>query len=231
MILKKAELDLRRSCADTAFVSSTPDLLVIAAGFGTGLSLIVAIGAQNAFVLRQGLRGEHVALVVLACALSDLVLIVAGVAGAGALIDEAPGVLTAVRIGGAAFLFAYGALALRRAIRPTDDALAVDDGAAAESTGTGWSVILATTLALTWLNPHVYLDTVVLLGSIAGSHGDQRWLFAAGAGVASVLWFSALGRGAAFLRPVFARPQAWRVLDGLIAACMAAIAASLLAGA
>lgn len=213
-------------------MSSTPDLLVAVAGFGTGLSLIVAIGAQNAFVLRQGLRGEHVALVVLACAMSDLLLIVAGVAGAGALIDEAPGLLTAVRIGGAAFLLAYGALALRRALRPEAEALAVEAEAPTPTDKpNGWALVLGTTLALTWLNPHVYLDTVVLLGSIAGSHGDQRWLFAAGACVASIVWFAALGNGAAFLRPVFSRPQAWRVLDGLIAACMAAIAASLLAGA
>ena len=213
--------------------SSAPDLLVALAGFGTGLSLIVAIGAQNAFVLRQGLRGEHVALVVLACALSDLVLIFAGVAGAGALIERAPGALDVVRIAGAAFLLAYGGLALRRAIRPATEALAVDDDpASGEPTKrAAWSVVLLTTLALTWLNPHVYLDTVVLLGSIAGSHGDQRWLFAAGAGAASLIWFAALGNGAALLRPVFARPQAWRVLDGFIAACMAAIAASLLAGA
>lgn len=219
-------------------MASTPDLLVALAGFGTGLSLIVAIGAQNAFVLRQGLRGEHVALVVLACALSDLALIFAGVAGAGALIERAPGLLEIVRYGGAAFLLAYGALALRRAVRPSTDALTVDpstadadSGGSGRSTRSGWSLVLATTLALTWLNPHVYLDTVVLLGSIAGSHGDQRWLFAAGAGLASVVWFAALGNGAALLRPVFARPRAWRVLDGFIAACMAAIAASLIAGA
>lgn len=223
--------------ADTRLVTSTPDVFAALAGFGTGLSLIVAIGAQNAFVLRQGLRGEHVALVVVACALSDLALIVAGVAGAGALIERAPGLLEVVRYGGAAFLLAYGALALRRAIRPSDVALAVDETAEQPASGSangqanGWTLVLATTLALTWLNPHVYLDTVVLLGSIAGSHGDQRWLFAAGAGTASIVWFAALGRGAAFLRPVFARPQAWRVLDGFIAACMAAIAVSLVAGA
>lgn len=218
-------------------MAATSDPLVALAGFGTGLSLIVAIGAQNAFVLRQGLRGEHVALVVLACALSDLALIVAGVAGAGALIERAPGALEIVRYGGAAFLLAYGALALRRALRPSDEALSVDDAAAPRAVratdrrAPGWSLVLATTLALTWLNPHVYLDTVVLLGSIAGSHGDQRWLFAAGAGTASVIWFAALGNGAAYLRPVFARPQAWRVLDGVIAACMTGIAASLVAGA
>lgn len=218
-------------------MAAASEPLVALAGFGTGLSLIVAIGAQNAFVLRQGLRGEHVALVVLACALSDLVLICAGVAGAGALIEQAPALLEAIRYGGAAFLLVYGALALQRAFRPSDSALLVDDAAPPpasrprDRTTPAWSLVLATTLALTWLNPHVYLDTVVLLGSIAGSHGDQRWLFALGAGAASIVWFVALGRGAAYLRPVFARPQAWRVLDGFIAACMTAIAVSLVAGA
>lgn len=218
-------------------VPAHADFLALLAGLGFGLSLIVAIGAQNAFVLRQGLRGEHVALVVAVCAISDLVLITAGVAGAGALIDEVPGLLGAVRIGGAAFLLAYGALALRRALRPTGDILEAESTRdLAESTSVlatrtaPWTAALATALPLTWLNPHVYLDTVVLLGSVASSHGDDRWLFAVGAGIGSVAWFTALGRGAALLRPVFARPNAWRVLDGVIAACMAAIAVSLLAG-
>ncbi|MEH3052581.1 MAG: LysE/ArgO family amino acid transporter [Patulibacter minatonensis] len=218
------------------------DLLVALAGLGTGLSLIVAIGAQNAFVLRQGLRGEHVAVVVAACAASDVILILAGVAGAGTLVARAPGLLDAVRIGGALFLLAYGALALRRALRPTGGALVVEaepheplhPASADRSTSrteVRWTAVLGTTLALTWLNPHVYLDTVLLVGSIAGSHGDGRWLFGGGAALASVVWFTALGSGAALLRPVFARPGAWRVLDGLIAVGMAAIAASLLAGA
>jgi L-lysine exporter family protein LysE/ArgO len=198
-----------------------PDPLTALAGFGFGLSLIVAIGAQNAFVLRQGLRGEHVALVVAVCTLSDVVLIVLGVAGAGALLSGAPALLTAVRLGGAAFLLAYAALAVRRALRP--GTLAASDDAVAA----GWAATLATVLALTWLNPHVYLDTVVLLGSVADSHGDARWSFALGAGLASATWFLALGRGAALLRPLFASPVAWRILDGLVAAVMTAIAVTL----
>jgi L-lysine exporter family protein LysE/ArgO len=191
------------------------------AGLGLGLSLIVAIGAQNAFVLRQGLRREHVLPIVLVCALSDAVLIIAGVAGAGAVFAVAPVVLTIVTWAGALFLLAYGALAARRAIRPT----ALSAGSATVSTTLSTAVV--TCLALTWLNPHVYLDTVVLLGSIANTHGDGRWWFGAGAALGSVLWFAALGFGARLLQPVFARPAAWRVLDGVIAVVMVAIALSL----
>ncbi len=195
------------------------------AGFGFGLSLIVAIGAQNAYVLRQGLRGEHVLLVVATCALSDVVLIVAGVAGAGAVLTQAPGLESVVRVAGAAFLLGYAALAARRAWRPS--ALTTDDA----GPDSGRAATFAAILALTWLNPHVYLDTVVLLGSVADSHGDGRWAFALGAALSSATWFTVLGRGAALLRPVFARPAAWRVLDALVAVVMAAIAGMLLAGA
>ncbi|MCU1543471.1 MAG: Lysine efflux permease [Microbacteriaceae bacterium] len=191
------------------------------AGLGLGLSLIVAIGAQNAFVLRQGLRREHVLPVVLVCAVSDAVLIVAGVAGAGAVFAVAPDVLTVVTWAGAIFLVGYGVLAARRAIRPT--ALA----AGASSVSTPLAAAVATCLALTWLNPHVYLDTVVLLGSIANTHGGDRWWFGAGATLGSVLWFTALGFGARLLQPVFARPAAWRVLDGVVAVVMVVIAVSL----
>ena len=199
----------------------TSALLAAVSGLGLGLALIVAIGAQNAFVLRQGLRGEHVLTVVAVCAASDVVLIAAGVAGAGALLDRAPEALTAVRWAGVAFLAAYGALAARRALR----ASAV---LRAESATTGARLpAVLTAAALTWLNPHVYLDTVVLLGAVAAAQGDLRWHFGAGAAVASVLWFSALGNGARLLRPVFARPAAWRVLDGLIAVVMAVLAVGL----
>jgi L-lysine exporter family protein LysE/ArgO len=191
------------------------------AGLGLGLSLIVAIGAQNAFVLRQGLRREHVLPIVLVCALSDALLIVAGVAGAGAVFAVAPVVLTVVTWAGALFLLGYGALAARRAIRPS----ALAAGGATVSTTLSTAVL--TCLALTWLNPHVYLDTVVLLGSIANTHGDGRWWFGAGAVLGSILWFAALGFGARLLQPVFARPAAWRVLDGIIAVVMVAIALSL----
>ena len=197
----------------------------VLAGLGLGLSLIVAIGAQNAFVLRQGLRREHVLAVVAVCALSDVVLILAGVAGTGAVLERVPWLVTVVRVAGGLFLLGYAVLAARRALRPT--ALDTSAGGARVSLG----AVAGTALALTWLNPHVYLDTVLLLGSVAGTHGDQRWWFAAGACAASVLWFTGLGVGARALRPVFARPAAWRVLDGVIAVVMAALAVSLLAGA
>jgi len=200
-------------------------LLTALAGFGFGLSLIVAIGAQNAFVLRQGLRREHVLAVVVVCAVSDAVLILLGIAGAGAVIASAPVVLTVVRYAGAAFLFAYGVFAARRALRPT--ALTADGPAVRSSL----AATLATVLALTWLNPHVYLDTVVLLGSIANTHGDDRWWFGIGAVLGSIVWFTALGFGARLLQPVFARPAAWRVLDAIIAVVMVALAVSLLVGA
>jgi L-lysine exporter family protein LysE/ArgO len=198
-------------------------VLALLAGFGFGLSLIVAIGAQNAFVLRQGLRGEHVGLVVATCAVSDALLIAAGVAGAGALLAHAPALADAVRAGGAAFLLAYAALAARRALRPGALAPAAADARRASAGAT-----LATTLALTWLNPHVYLDTVVLLGTVASSHGGQRWLFGAGAALGSLVWFTSLGYGARLLRPLFARPAAWRALDAFVAVVMTAIAVSLL---
>jgi L-lysine exporter family protein LysE/ArgO len=191
---------------------------------GFGLSLIVAIGAQNAFVLRQGLRREHVLPVVSVCAVSDAVLIVVGVAGLGELLELVPWMIDALRVMGAAFLFGYALIAARRALSPS--ALAASAGG--ESTPL-WTV-LGTCVALTWLNPHVYLDTVVLLGSVAASRGDDRWAFGAGAVLGSVVWFAALGYGARFLRPVFARPAAWRVLDAVIALVMTGIAVSLLLG-
>ena len=196
------------------------DVVAALSGLLFGLSLIVAIGAQNAFVLRQGLRGEHVALVVAVCAVSDAVLIALGVAGAGALLRGAPAVVDAVRIGGAAFLLGYAALAARRAWRP--GALHATGGDAATLRAT-----LAATLALTWLNPHVYLDTVVLLGSVAAAHGDGRWWFGLGAACGSVLWFTGLGFGARLLRRPFAKPAAWRALDGGVALVMGAIGISL----
>ena len=199
-------------------------LVSLLAGLGLGLSLIVAIGAQNAFVLRQGLRREHVLVVVAICAASDAVLIAAGVAGLGALLERAEWLLVVVRIAGAAFLTWYGIRAAMRAFRPAT----LDASAAGEPTPLRTAVL--TVLALTWLNPHVYLDTVVLLGSIGATHGETRWWFAAGAMLGSVAWFSALGFGSRLLRPLFARPVSWRILDGLIAVVMVAIAVSLLLG-
>jgi L-lysine exporter family protein LysE/ArgO len=195
-------------------------------GFGTGLALIVAIGSQNAFVLRQGIRGEHVAAVVLVCSVSDALLIAAGIAGIGALIQASPAVLVVARFAGAAFLAGYGAMAARRALRP--GALTASGRQGVLTAGAA----VSTVLALTWLNPHVYLDTVLLLGSVANQQAqDLRWWFGAGAIIASVAWFSALGFGARFLRPFFARPSSWRVLDGLIAAVMLALAVRLAIGA
>lgn len=209
-----------------------PDLLVLAAGLGTGLSLIVAIGAQNAFVLRQGLRREHVPAIVTVCAVSDLVLIAFGVAGLGALVQSRPGVLRGIALAGALFLVCYGLLAARRALRPPvaaslDAPAPPGHGPAADEPGPRRPPVrrsVLTCLGLTWLNPHVYLDTVLLLGSVAAGYGTHRWLFAAGAGTASVIWFAGLGFGARFARPVFSRPGAWRVLDSAIAVTMMVIA-------
>lgn len=246
------------------------------AGLGLGLGLIIAIGAQNAFVLRQGIRREHVLVVVLICIASDAVLIVSGVAGAGALLTAAPWLVTVARLGGALFLIVYAVLAARRAVRlPAADgeALRVDpdpvgegarDGGAsmrretAPPAGFGGSTdvgtatlavdahpatavgapgsgqllpaVVGTTLALTWLNPHVYLDTVVLLGSVGSTHGQARWAFAAGAILGSMLWFTALGVAARALAPAFARPVAWRVLDAIIAVVMTCAAMGLVVG-
>ena len=192
-------------------------------GLLTGLALIVAIGAQNAFVLRQGVRREHVGAVVLVCLASDAVLILAGTAGVGALVQAVPWLLEVLRWGGALYLLWFAITSLRAALRP--QALV-----AAQAPRTAGSVI-ATTLALTWLNPHVYLDTVVLLGSLANQHGpDARWVFAAGAVAASALWFTALGYGARLLARVLADPQAWRVVDVVIGVVMAVLAVRLIAG-
>jgi L-lysine exporter family protein LysE/ArgO len=203
-------------------VKGVPFLAPLLAGLGAGLSLIVAIGSQNAFVLRQGLRREHVLPVVLVCAMSDLVLITAGVAGLGALVARAPVLLAVITWGGAAFLLVLAVQAALRALRPA--ALDAAEGGLRLSVGAA----VGTAFALTWLNPHVYLDTVLLLGSVAAGHGpDGRWAFGVGAGLASILWFTALGFGARVLAPVFARPTAWRVLDGAIAAVMVVVAVTL----
>lgn len=191
------------------------------AGFGLGLSLILAIGAQNAFVLRQGLRGAHVFAVCLTCALSDAVLIVAGVAGFGWLVTAAPWLAPAMRYAGAAFLLVYGGLAFRSAWRGGDG---LQPNAVADAAGSLKGALL-TCLALTWLNPHVYLDTVVLLGTVAAQW--QPWPFGAGAVLASFVFFFSLGYGARLLRPVFARPGAWRVLEFGIGVIMWALALGL----
>jgi L-lysine exporter family protein LysE/ArgO len=198
-------------------------LLAMTAGFGTGLSLIVAIGAQNAFVLRQGIRRDAVLAVVAICAASDAVLIALGVAGVGSVVHAQPMVLTVVGLAGGAFLVCYGVLALRRVFRPAAMT-------AAGAPGDSRRRAVLTCLTMTWLNPHVYLDTVLLLGSVAATHGALRWDFGAGAVIASVCWFAALGFGARLLRGFFARPSSWRVLDGLVAATMITLGVTLLAG-
>lgn len=203
------------------------------AGLLTGLTLIVAIGAQNAFVLRQGLLRSHVTPVVLVCALSDAALIVAGVGGIGAVVDHAAWVIEVVRWLGVAFLVWYAVSSLRRAFHP--ESLATGPGTAG---GPGGAEprrrVVTKAVALTWLNPHVYLDTVLLIGSIAAAHdgGEPvgRWWFAVGAVAASVLWFSGLGFGARLLAPLLARPRAWQVLEVLIAATMLLVAGRLALG-
>ncbi|MEL6808786.1 MAG: LysE/ArgO family amino acid transporter [Pseudomonadota bacterium] len=190
-------------------------------GFFLSLSLIVAIGAQNAFVLRQGLRRAHVFWVCLTCALSDAVLIVCGVAGFGALAEAVPWFEPVMRYGGAAFLLWYGWRNARSAWR---------GGAVLElgnETTQPLREAMLTVLALTWLNPHVYLDTVVLVGSISSQY-DSRLLFGIGATLASFVFFFALGYGARLLAPIFANARAWRVLDAVIALTMWAIALKLL---
>lgn len=191
-------------------------------GFATSISLIAAIGAQNAFVLRQGIRDEHVLPVVSLCATADLVLILAGIGGVGALVTAQPNLTSFARYGGAAFLIGYGLLAARRALRPAT--LSPADAAPARL-----GAVLLTCLALTFLNPHVYLDTVVLLGTLANQQPDSgRWVFGAGAAAASTVWFFGLGFGARRLAVLFARPSTWRILDWLIAAVMLALGISLL---
>lgn len=193
------------------------------AGLLTGLTLIVAIGSQNAYVLRLGLVAPRttVAAVAAFCALSDAALIAVGVAGVGALSTLAPWALTLLRLGGVAFLVVYGVLSLRRALSP-----GAGLEAAKQSTPRVGAAV-ATVAAFTWLNPHVYLDTILFLGSVGAGFGVQRWWFAAGAICASVLWFFSLGFGARLLRPIFAKAWTWRILDGLIALIMFGIAASL----
>ncbi|WAP51767.1 LysE/ArgO family amino acid transporter [Arthrobacter sp. ATA002] len=191
-------------------------------GLLTGLGLIVAIGAQNAFVLRQGIRREHVGAVVVLCAVSDAVLILAGTAGIGALVERFPQVLSILRWGGAAYLVWFAVRSFRYALKPS-----VLTGDAPRSRGS----VIGTTLALTFLNPHVYLDTVVLLGSLANQYGEAlRWIFAAGAVAGSVLWFSGLGFGARVLSGALSKPRTWQVLDLLIGVVMLALAVTLVLG-
>lgn len=193
------------------------------AGLAAGAGLIIAIGAQNAFVLRQGLQRHHVGSVVAVCILADISLILLGVAGMGLAVQQHPDLLQWLRYAGAAFLAAYGVMALRRAWQGESGLQPASDGAVSRG-----RVVLAC-LAFTLLNPHVYLDTVVLLGSLSTHYeGDTRWVFAAGACTASVAWFLSLGYGARLLLPVFRSPVAWRVFDVAVAVFMLTLAAVLL---
>lgn len=225
-----------------------PSLL---AGLGLGFSLIIAIGAQNLFVLRQGMRREHVLAVAAICAISDAVLIALGVSGVGLVLQAVPWLIDVVRWAGAAFLLVYGLLAARRAWRPTGQVLEVAEAEAEAEAGAGARAgasaarsprsasapatktrtrllpVVLTVLALTWLNPHVYLDTVFLLGTVANTHGDLRWWFAAGAMVASVVWFFGLAFGSRLLGRWLSTPRAWRILDAVIAVVMIALGISL----
>ena len=191
-------------------------------GFMVGLSLILAIGAQNAFVLRQGLRREHVGAVVLACGLSDAVLMTAGVLGFGALSEAMPWLGNAMRLGGAAFLIVYGALRFRAALRGGAALMPTD------ATAAPLGRVLATCLLLTWANPHVYLDTLVLVGALSAQYEPYSGYFGLGAVTASFTFFAALGYGARLLAPVFARPASWVGLEVVVGCTMWAIAAGLL---
>ncbi|WP_170986291.1 LysE/ArgO family amino acid transporter [Rhizobium sp. LC145] len=192
-------------------------------GFALGASLIIAIGAQNAFILRQGLIRSHVFVLCLICALSDALLIAAGVAGLGTLVSRSPMLIAVVTLGGAVFLASYAVMAFRRALKPA----AMISGAP-ESMGLKAAVL--TCLAFTFLNPHVYLDTVVLLGSLSAAfEGVERLAYGIGAAISSFVWFFGLGYGARFLAPLFAKPAAWRILDVIIGLVMTLLALSLLA--
>lgn len=192
-------------------------------GLISGLVLIVAIGAQNAFVLRQGLRREHILPITLLCISADALLITLGIAGVGATLSHQENLLALARHAGAAFLLAYAAHAFRRALigqAPTQEE---------QDKGSTLRVALLSCLGFTFLNPHTYIDTVVLLGTLGNQQGeDGRWLFAAGAITASLLWFSSLAYGARLLAPLFRRPAAWRVLDSLIAIIMLLLAINLI---
>ena len=191
-------------------------------GVGTGLALIAAIGAQNAFILRQGVRGQRMLPIVLVCLTSDVVAITAGVLGVGVLVEQHPAVLPVAQVLGGVYLLAFGLHAALRAWRPSGLE-------AAGGPGMSTRTAVLTALALTWLNPHFYLDAVLMLGTIANSFGAARWWFVAGTFIASTAWFFGLGYGARLLRGFFAKPSSWRVLDGLIAAFMAFLGITLLA--
>lgn len=201
---------------------STQASAAFAQGWAMGAGLILAIGAQNALVLRQGLMRQHVVPVVVVCALSDMLLIWLGVFGLGRLIAASPVLMEVFRWGGAAFLLAYGVKAAMRALSPRA-------GLQAQAGSASLTTVLGSTLAMTYLNPHVYLDTVVLLGTVGAQQpAGLQWPFAAGASVASWMWFSLLGFGAAAVAPALRRPAVWRSIDALIALVMALLGLQLI---
>lgn len=196
-------------------------------GAGMGLGLIVAVGAQNAYVLQQSIRGDvRMAPIVAFCVASEAALILLGVIGVGALVESAPGAISVMTWIGAVFLLAYGGFAAYRAVRPGQGLEAGGDARIPSTMGA-----VAACAAFTWLNPHAYLDSVVFLGTLANQQGgDLRWVFAAGAFLAGIAWFSLIGFGGKALRGLFARPAAWRVLDAAIAVMMLVLAVGLIRG-
>lgn len=188
----------------------------LGAGFLMGLGLIAAIGAQNAFVLRQGIRREYIVPVVAVCIVSDAILIMAGYFGLGAFLSQQPGLITAMKWLGAAYLVYIGVQSLRN----LGSEASLDVGAAAPARSHTLRSVTVTALSLTWLNPHVYLDTVILLGSVAHQYGEQGLSFSLGALLGSVVWFTGLGFGAYQLAPVLSSPTAWHVIDLLVAITM-----------
>ena len=201
--------------------SSSSVMTAVLTGFGTGLGLIVAIGAQNAWVLRQGVRREHIGLVIAICALSDLVLITVGTGAIRIVTGLAPWVLEVLRWGGVVYLAVFAVSSFRSALRP---------GALEQSAARPAASVAATTLALTWLNPHVYLDTVLMLGTVTNDFGPARWWAAAGACAASIVWFTGLGLGARALSRPLSSPRTWRVVDVLVGCVMLGVAVHLALG-
>jgi L-lysine exporter family protein LysE/ArgO len=209
----------------TSMYVTTTFLLAALAGLFTGAGLIIAIGPQNIYVIRQGISGGYVLPVIAVCVVSDIVLISAGTVGLGAVVSAHPGIVSVAKVVGGAYLVVLGGFAARRAWRPTASSTTNDD----PSRNRGLWAALGTALALTWLNPHTYLDTVLTLGSIANSHADAKWAFTIGACVASIVWFLALGFGAKKMAPMFSSVRAWRVLDSVIAVVMVGLGISLIA--
>ena len=224
-----ALLTSARTGASAASAMSAPaglpaslDLAPALTGFGTGLGLIVAIGAQNAWVLRQGVRREHIGLVIAICALSDLVLITVGTGAIRIVTGLAPWVLEVLRWGGVVYLAVFAVSSFRSALRP---------GALEQSAARPAASVAATTLALTWLNPHVYLDTVLMLGTVTNNFGPTRWWAAAGACATSIVWFTGLGLGARALSGPLSSPRTWRAVDAVVGCVMVGVAARLALGA